>query len=293
MIGFAEAEARMRAKGVHPAIDMFPYIQGEEWVGFVESVRDHGVLNAIHVLPDGTIIDGRMRFLAGTMTGRPVPERVFEGDERAILKLIVSTNLIRTHFTSDQKAGLAADAAAKWDAEHGLVRVEPELGLRFDYTGMDPAARTVAVAAVAAIRMHGRRAAESIIAIGLELTTAKSHLPHGSWLPWLRAEFGWSERQAQNFMRAAAWAKSAKFADLSVIDISALYLLSSPSTPESVREAARERVDDGERVTHGFIKREIAKSKGTITPEREAARLRAEIERLRARLAEIEAGANG
>ena len=31
----------------------------------------------------------------------------------------------------------------------------------------------------------------------------KNALPHGRFGPWLKAEFGWTERTAQNFMNVA------------------------------------------------------------------------------------------
>ena len=64
------------------------------------------------------------------------------------------------------------------------------------------------------IRMLGRRVAADIVEIGRLLSECKGKLPHGLWRRWLKAEFGWSERTAQNFMSVAERFKSAKFADL-------------------------------------------------------------------------------
>jgi hypothetical protein len=41
---------------------------------------------------------------------------------------------------------------------------------------------------------------------------------------------------------------------LGAVDVSALYLLAAPSTPEPVREAALSKAAAGERVTHGVVK---------------------------------------
>ena len=80
-----------------------------------------------------------------------------------------------------------------------------------------------------------------VIEIGRRLAECKEHVGHGGWLPWLEREFGWKERTAQNFMQVHALAsKSAKFADLNV-DVSALYLIAAPSTPEEVRTEVIER----------------------------------------------------
>jgi hypothetical protein len=64
------------------------------------------------------------------------------------------------------------------------------------------------------IRSLVKSTAENVVGIGTALANVKERLPHGAWLPWLDREFGWSERQAQNFLRVGAAFKSAKFADL-------------------------------------------------------------------------------
>ena len=53
------------------------------------------------------------------------------------------------------------------------------------------------------IRERVQKTVEDIIEIGNDLLAIKEALPHGQFLPWLRAEFGWSERSAQNFMSVA------------------------------------------------------------------------------------------
>jgi hypothetical protein len=64
------------------------------------------------------------------------------------------------------------------------------------------------------IRRLGKQTVEAICEIGRLLTEVKQRLPHGQWLPWLKAEFAWSERTAQRFMNSHALIKSANLADL-------------------------------------------------------------------------------
>ena len=45
--------------------------------------------------------------------------------------------------------------------------------------------------------------AVSIIAIGFELIAAKNQVEHGGWADWLRKEFDWDIRTAQNYMSVA------------------------------------------------------------------------------------------
>src|SRR5262249_20975723 len=49
------------------------------------------------------------------------------------------------------------------------------------------------------IRERVRKTVEDIIEVGRDLLAAKEALEHGQFGPWLKAEFGWSERTAQNF----------------------------------------------------------------------------------------------
>jgi Protein of unknown function (DUF3102) len=55
-----------------------------------------------------------------------------------------------------------------------------------------------------------------IVEIGGTLRRAKELLGHGNFLPWLKAEFRWSERTARNYMSLSAHfqGKTANFADL-------------------------------------------------------------------------------
>jgi hypothetical protein len=73
----------------------------------------------------------------------------------------------------------------------------------------------------------------AIIAIGERLIKAKKLAGHGNWLPWLKREFGWSERTARNYMAVAERSKSAIIADLN-IDATALLQLTAPSMPAEV-----------------------------------------------------------
>jgi hypothetical protein len=64
-----------------------------------------------------------------------------------------------------------------------------------------------------------------IIEIGRELIKAKAEVGHGKWLPWLDAEFGWSQPTASRFMQVAEAFKSFSVNSLAglTIDATALY----------------------------------------------------------------------
>jgi len=90
-----------------------------------------------------------------------------------------------------------------------------------------------------------------IIEIGHELIAAKAEVAHGEWLPWLETEFGWPARTAQAYMNVAEAFKSASLAHLPAltIDATALYALSGPEVPQSVRDEAVDRATNGEHIT--------------------------------------------
>jgi hypothetical protein len=73
----------------------------------------------------------------------------------------------------------------------------------YDYAALDPAIGSAAQAAAEMIHASLVEMSDRENRIGHELIAIKKLLPHGQWLPWLAAEFTWTARQAQYFMRAA------------------------------------------------------------------------------------------
>jgi hypothetical protein len=140
------------------------------------------------------------------------------------------------------------------------------------------------------IRERVKKTVEDIIEVGNDLLAVKEALPHGQFLPWIKAEFGWSERTAQNFMSVAEQFKSAKIADLP-IQPSAAYLLAAPSVPDEAREKAIEKAEAGEEITFAAAKEIVAEARKRKRPRRQktipadklAGRLVAVLERYRDR----------
>jgi Protein of unknown function (DUF3102) len=64
-------------------------------------------------------------------------------------------------------------------------------------------------------------------------TEVKARLKHGQFLEWIEREFAWSDWTARAFMNVHEKFKSENFSNLE-IDVSALYLIAAPSTPEWV-----------------------------------------------------------
>ena len=122
------------------------------------------------------------------------------------------------------------------------------------------------------IREKVKQTVEDLIAIGNDLTTVKEALPHGEFGPWLKAEFGWGERMAQNFMSVAErfGPKTEIIADLT-IQPTAAYLLAAPSVPDEAREKAIERAEAGEQITTAVAKEIVAATKKKKRPRRQKA----------------------
>ena len=114
----------------------------------------------------------------------------------------------------------------------------------FDYDQLSADTASEVRAATERIKLRIKRAAEDIVAIGQDLTAVKEKLEHGQFLGWIEAEFEMSQRTAYNFMQVAE--KFGKFAIIANFSPTVLYALAAPSTPESVREEAISRVEQGE-----------------------------------------------
>jgi len=116
----------------------------------------------------------------------------------------------------------------------------------FDYTPLGAEVADQVREAAEAIRQKIKRTTKDIIAIGQALLAVKDVLEHGQFGQWLKAEFGWTDRTARNFMAvAAAFGPKTEMSSELQIDPTAAYLLAAPSVPEQAREQALERTEAG------------------------------------------------
>jgi hypothetical protein len=125
------------------------------------------------------------------------------------------------------------------------------------YTNLDVETRIVVQQRTSEIKTLMRRTAQDIIEIGQKLIEVKAQLGHGLFSAWLRIEFEWSRGTAENFMAVALRFQNQKISDFDVAP-SALYMLASPSTPESARKEALERAEQGGRITHSVAQQIVA-----------------------------------
>lgn len=97
----------------HRFLDIFPLVPVEQFAAIVESVKRFGLLHPIDIAPDGrTLVDGRIRYLACRAAGvEPKVRRLGSHyDEVRILDHIKSANLVRTHLSEGQAAGIEVKA---------------------------------------------------------------------------------------------------------------------------------------------------------------------------------------
>jgi Protein of unknown function (DUF3102) len=117
----------------------------------------------------------------------------------------------------------------------------------FDYALVPDAAAELARRTVDKIRQRQQRISREIIEIGSDLLGVKDALGHGHFCKWLEAEFGWTDRTARNYMRAAGVFAS-KSETVSVLPPATLYLLSAKSTPKAIIGEVIAKLEQGERV---------------------------------------------
>jgi hypothetical protein len=126
-------------------------------------------------------------------------------------------------------------------------RAAPPEQLRFNYEALDSETREFVAERAVKIHQLARITATGIITIGQCLAETKRRLKHGQFLEWLKREFAWSDWTARSLMNVHERFKSENFSDLQ-IDVSALYLIAAPSTPEPVRLEVVRRAKSGEAI---------------------------------------------
>jgi len=95
--------------GIHPAADLFPLVDGEEFAELCHDIKERGLQQPITVWKDGTLLDGRNRLLACHETLQEVIFDRYEGGDP--VQFSISANLHRRHLTPSQRnmTGALAD----------------------------------------------------------------------------------------------------------------------------------------------------------------------------------------
>jgi hypothetical protein len=119
---------------------------------------------------------------------------------------------------------------------------------------LSPTIRRLLDEAAQRVREHSKRTVESVITIGRELQMCRQALGSGeAFDAWIEEEFAWSRRTAYKFMQLAE--RGAQYARPEfTLDLSALYLLARPSTPQSIHDRALAHAVSGKHVRHRQVR---------------------------------------
>jgi hypothetical protein len=143
----------------------------------------------------------------------------------------------------------------------------------FDYSGIDKPEEVREVEALAIqIEFYAAQTAMNAYETGKRLVLAKEIIGHGKWESWILTKFGWGLTTAKKMIMIAEnmnnISKSSPGGDLIAnFQVSALYLLASPSTPDSVRDEAIALAESGEKITKAKAKAMIEQAKAEARAE--------------------------
>jgi chromosome segregation ATPase len=128
----------------------------------------------------------------------------------------------------------------------------------FDYGTLDLDTRSFVQGRIVEIRIFAKQTMQGVIEIGKRLIEIKEKLGHGNWLPFIKAELGWSESTVNRYTNVAKTFKSVNLTNLE-IDLSSSYLLAAHSTQDDARQEAIERAKLGEGLTFELTKEIVEK----------------------------------
>jgi 16S rRNA G966 N2-methylase RsmD len=100
---------------VHPAADLFPLMQGDEFEALVESIKTQGLREPAWLTKDGALLDGRNRVRACQAAGIKPEFRQFNGEDP--VAFVMALNMDRRHLTVGQRAALALKLVPMYERE--------------------------------------------------------------------------------------------------------------------------------------------------------------------------------
>lgn len=132
--------------------------------------------------------------------------------------------------------------------------VPPIVAFNYDLVAEDYQATLMAAAE--RIKFRFRQQTADMFAIGHDLLKIKSELEHGLFLDWIKAEFGFSVRTAQRYMRAAEFAGN-KCDTVSYLPQALVYALADETTPDEIKTEVRADLEAGKPVDVKAVKGRI------------------------------------
>lgn len=135
---------------VHPAAELFPLMQGDEFDALVESIRTQGLREAVWLTADGALLDGRNRVRACQAAGVKPDFRQYDGDDP--VAFVMALNMDRRHLSVGQQAAIALRLVPMYEreAESRQRSGKPVIDLSADLREGPSARKSTAKAAAAA-----------------------------------------------------------------------------------------------------------------------------------------------
>lgn len=87
---------------IHPAAELFPLMDGDEFDSLVDSIKAQGLREAAWLTADGALLDGRNRVRACQAAGVKPSFRQYDGDDP--VQFVWDMNVNRRHLTATQTA---------------------------------------------------------------------------------------------------------------------------------------------------------------------------------------------
>lgn len=137
------------------------------------------------------------------------------------------------------------------------LTVDVEIIGGFDYKSLQVEQRVLVQQCASEISKLLRQQLYNVVEVGQKLLEVKQALKSdGLYRQWIESEFPWEKSSANRFEHVALqFANVPNWAMLGErFDLSALYILSAPSTPDAVRQKAIALATSGERVSHARAK---------------------------------------
>ena len=104
-----QRQSRHDVLPVHPAAEIFPLMEGEEFEALVADIKKHGLRVPITTIGEGDdkkLLEGRNRERACIAAGIPPLYTPFQGDDP--VAFVISANIHRRHLDAKQKRDLIA-----------------------------------------------------------------------------------------------------------------------------------------------------------------------------------------